>query len=498
MAAPPFTVRTRGNPPKPFTKETISNIFLSGNLGYDTRYNNVKDIDELFSEFNKIDSNVVNEFINQLKAQNMTIEIFKQSFNDTTDNSGYNTLKQKFESNKRKIPRWAPYPLDVNVPDLCINGICDPKFVINRPFVINRSNIINNLSNIDISFLLADPDLINIYFNTFESKGLNLDQEFDRLSHIINDDNYKDTLEKFIYKGDYCDYLRPCIIRFIRLLSKVSLRINRNEYNLINVHRWLVFLIKNLLNKLEICNKGLPPLRITPPSPPNPPNPNNDFNDFYKPERHITTHGSVLPKCESFDFKCFTGEEILKYKIRYNGKSDVCPNCVYGIKFIHRHWYDDQGEHFDMEYCGTAICNSPINLIYPVGIRVTLSDLNVRRLLIDVYTGRSLVYPDYYFITRFIRLGFYEIIPIFDPHREITQRVQYIYNVINYGKNHEAELSFTVTERELEVIKKHIFNFDGFRIYHNSEIAVKIFKNGENYNIVIVKAYKFHVLSDDE
>jgi hypothetical protein len=159
-----------------------------------------------------------------------------------------------------------------------------------------------------------------------------------------------------------------------------------------------------------------------------------------------------------------------------------------------------------MEYCGSGVCNPPRTLIYEANtLYKNMSSKEVGQLLINVYTGRSLVYPDYYFITRYISPDNYEVIPIYDPYPyQVTQRVQYIYNLINYKRSYNLpnKYTFTVTQAELNVIKNHVFDDHGIieprKIYSNSLIAVIYIPNGLYYDIVIVQKSKIAELYELE
>jgi hypothetical protein len=202
---------------------------------------------------------------------------------------------------------------------------------------------------------------------------------------------------------------------------------------------------------------------------------------------------SDTPKCESFNWRCFKNGEIIKYQIDKNGRSKICDKCYYGINIINHHWYDDLGEHYSIEYCGIAVCN-PSSLKYPIGLKINLKNSDVSNLLIRFDTGRSVIYPGIFFITRYISLGSYEIIPIEDTKEKLTQRVQIIDTIMRSkllfpGLEDDKIQKYVVNKEEMQVLNTYVFEkleIDCKQIFIKNNQAYKIIKKGINYEIQIV------------
>jgi hypothetical protein len=341
-------------------------------------------------------------------------------------------------------------------------------------------------SDIDISFILSDPRLSSIYMNTYRIE---------------------------IYDGTDCDKINEDIIKLIKLLSVISKEINngKSDQYLINMHEYLVRAIKNHFDFLPYCKKSDPPAvpsssdPITLPPPPPPPHQSYIYNPsrpipipYYNFYTYNGTGYDQIPQtdnqikldCEEFkEWKCVDGDEITKYKIRINGKSDVCHNCTYGIQLKIDHGWDNGREYYKMKYCGTGVCDSP-SFKYKSDTKYNISGNEILKLLIDVYTGRSLVYPEYYFITKYISYDprLYMIIPIYDPEYKCTQRIQeiYYYMTISFKK----EKTITITEKEMEILKVHLFEnpkeIKLNTLYSNDVVNLRILKKGNVYEVLIV------------
>ena len=329
-----------------------------------------------------------------------------------------------------------------------------------------------------------------------------------------------------VYEGSDCDEIRKDIIKLIKLLSVVSkeLNIKKHEQYLIIMYLYLVKAIKDHTDYLQrYCPPSTTPPSVSPPppttsssSPPPPPPPpppshqNSIMQNYYfstsqsipipyynfynynhssKNYNEIISGSGSSVNCHAFDnWKCVSGDEIIKYKIRYDGTSESCPNCIYGVQMVVDHGWDNGIEFYNIKYCGTGVCD-PVPFVMPEGIN-SLNGDDVLKLLINVYTGRSLVYPDYYFITRYLGPNTYMIIPIYDPQRKCTQRIQEIYYYMTTYFN--STKIVTITEEEMQVLKKHLFAEPGKELelntlYSNDEGSCRILKKGNVYEVLIVK-----------
>jgi len=277
------------------------------------------------------------------------------------------------------------------------------------------------------------------------------------------------------------------------------------------MHEYLVRAIKNHFDFLPYCKKSDPPAvpsssdPITLPPPPPPPHQSYIYNPspsiripYYNFYTYNGTGYDQIPQtddkkkldCEKFkEWKCVEGDEITKYLIRINGKSDVCPNCTYAIQSVISHTWNNDREYYEMKYCGTGVCDSP-SFKYKSDTKYNISGNEILKLLIDVYTGRSLVYPEYYFITKYISYDprLYMIIPIYDPEYKCTQRIQeiYYYMTISFKK----EKTITITEKEMEILKVHLFEnpkeIKLNTLYSNDVVNLRILKKGNVYEVLIV------------
>jgi hypothetical protein len=488
-----FQVKKYGSTQPSITYNEINAIFTTGDL-----QNNLGDLDkatsieDLFDKIKKLTNGqqAINDFLKQEKLQmpeNEFIRMFKEdSGTGANGNLQWDILKRKFIENTSGSSSglgWKQPKLDINVDNCVLNGTCGNSGNSGIQLIDIQP------SPVDISFILSDPKLSRIYMNTYR----------------IN-----------VYEGTDCDEIRKDIIKLIKLLSVVSKELHhgKNDQYLIIMYHYLVKAIKDHIDYLQsYCPPSTTPPSGSPPQPPTsssplpppsfPPSPfsfpiiSTNYYEFYNYNGNsytkINNTTTNKPDCNHFNnWKCVSGNEIIKYKIRYDGNSDVCPNCKYGIQMVIDHGWENGVEYYKTKYCGTGVCN-PVPFVMPEGIH-NLNENVIIKLLINVYTGRSLVYPDYYFITRYLGPNTYMIIPIYDPQNKCTQRIQEIYYYWTTAFN--SEKTKNITEEEMQILKQHLFkkpeDIKLNTLYENEIVSLRILKKGNVYEVLIVKKSLSH------